>query len=117
MSALGSRIFTSAPFGPGVSMQNLAEWSSLAHVQLLGRVAAGLGVDIDIEEAYRLDSFERLLQYIERQRWPGGGAPAASATSSAASRRAAASCSRRSAGSISRRSRRKSAAKRGTRAS
>ncbi|OJB17301.1 fatty acid--CoA ligase [Burkholderia ubonensis] len=84
LSALGSRIFTSAPFGPGVSMQNLAEWSSLAHVQLLGKVAAEFGVDIDIEEAYRLDSFERLLQYIERQRGPGGDAPHASATPDAA---------------------------------
>lgn len=81
LSALGSRIFTSAPFGPGVSMQNLAEWSSLAHVQLLGRVAAEFGVDIDIEEAYRLDSFERLLHYIERQRGPGDEAPPASAAS------------------------------------
>lgn len=84
LSALGSRIFTSAPFGPGVSMQNLAEWSSLAHVQLLGRVAAEFGVDIDIEEAYRLDSFERLLHYIERQRGPGDEAPPASAASATA---------------------------------
>ncbi|AOJ03974.1 fatty acid--CoA ligase [Burkholderia mayonis] len=80
LSALGSRIFTSAPFGPGVSMQNLAEWSSLAHVQLLGKVAAEFGIDIDIEEAYRLDSFERLLHYVERQREAGGDAPQASAT-------------------------------------
>ncbi|MCZ2900453.1 AMP-binding protein [Burkholderia thailandensis] len=85
LSALGSRIFTSAPFGPGVSMQNLAEWSSLAHVQLLGKVAAEFGVDIDIEEAYRLDSFERLLQYIERRREPGGDTPPASSTPDAAS--------------------------------
>nr|WP_216613547.1 AMP-binding protein [Burkholderia thailandensis] len=85
MSALGSRIFTSAPFGPGVSMQNLAEWSSLAHVQLLGKVAAEFGVDIDIEEAYRLDSFERLLQYIERRCEPGGDTPPASSTPDAAS--------------------------------
>ncbi|WP_324658066.1 AMP-binding protein [Burkholderia thailandensis] len=85
LSALGSRIFTSAPFGPGVSMQNLAEWSSLAHVQLLGKVAAEFGVDIDIEEAYRLDSFERLLQYIERRCEPGGDTPPASSTPDAAS--------------------------------
>lgn len=85
LSALGSRIFTSAPFGPGVSMQNLAEWSSLAHVQLLGKVAAEFGVDIDIDEAYRLDSFERLLQYIERRREPGGDTPPASSTPDAAS--------------------------------
>ncbi|RXV64356.1 fatty acid--CoA ligase [Burkholderia stabilis] len=84
LSALGSRIFTSAPFGPGVSMQNLAEWSSLAHVQLLGKVAAEFGVDLDIEEAYRLDSFERLLRYIERQRGPDGDASQASAPDAAA---------------------------------
>ncbi|WP_038749577.1 AMP-binding protein [Burkholderia sp. ABCPW 111] len=80
LSDLGSRIFTSAPFGPGVSMQNLAEWSSLAHVQLLGKVAAEFGIDIGLEDAYRLDSFERLLHYIERQRGPAGDAPPAGAT-------------------------------------
>lgn len=64
LADLGNQLFRTASFGPGVSMQNLAEWSSLAHVQLLGRIAAEFDVDIDLDDAYRLDSFERLLQYL-----------------------------------------------------
>jgi acyl-CoA synthetase (AMP-forming)/AMP-acid ligase II len=65
--AIGNAVIGTRHFGPGSSMQRLGDWSSLKHVQLLGKIAAEFGVDIELEDAYKLDSFERLMQHIESQ--------------------------------------------------
>ncbi len=64
---IGNAVIGTRDFGPGASMQTLGDWSSLKHVQLLGKVAAEFGVDIELEDAYKLDSFDRLAQHIESQ--------------------------------------------------
>ncbi|WKB55880.1 AMP-binding protein [Eleftheria terrae] len=67
LQQLGRQVLGTEAFGPGASMASLGAWTSLKHVQLLGRLAEAFDLDIELEEAYRLDSFERLLQYIEQQ--------------------------------------------------
>ncbi|MBL8235486.1 MAG: hypothetical protein JNL98_43730, partial [Bryobacterales bacterium] len=69
---IGRRVLETEHFGPGATMESLPEWTSLRHVLLLGEIAASFGADIRIEDAYRLDSFARLIAHLQ----PGIAAPA-----------------------------------------
>jgi len=64
LMAVGKRILECEHFGPGMTMDSLPEWTSLKHVLLLGEIAERFKVPIEIEDAYRLDSFSRLLAHI-----------------------------------------------------
>ncbi|MBN3758346.1 acyl--CoA ligase [Paraburkholderia sp. Tr-20389] len=46
-------------------MMSLPAWTSLVHIQLLGEIAHEFGIDVELDEAYRLDTFERLHAWVE----------------------------------------------------
>lgn len=64
LKALGERVLGIPSFGSGASIDSLPAWTSLKHIMLLGEVAEEFGIDIELEEAYRLDSFDRLREYV-----------------------------------------------------
>lgn len=70
LTSLGNRVLETERFGKSSTMETLPEWTSLAHVQLLGELANEFSVDVEIEDAYRLDSFGLLRDYIAARLTP-----------------------------------------------
>nr|WP_221320213.1 class I adenylate-forming enzyme family protein [Chitinivorax tropicus] len=67
MIRLGNAVLESTRFGPDATIDSLPEWSSLKHVQLLNEMAREFGVNIPLEDAYRFDSYHRLLALVRQQ--------------------------------------------------
>ncbi|WP_218192029.1 MULTISPECIES: hypothetical protein [unclassified Pseudomonas] len=65
---LGQSLIPGGRFDSSASMTSLPEWTSIMHIQILSEVAHRFAIDIELKEAYRLDSFERLLAYIAVQK-------------------------------------------------
>jgi acyl-CoA synthetase (AMP-forming)/AMP-acid ligase II/acyl carrier protein len=61
---IGRKVVSPQHFNAASTMTNLPEWTSLMHIQLLGEVAHAFEIDIELDEAYRLDSFERLCTCV-----------------------------------------------------
>lgn len=49
--------------------ENLEEWDSLAHVQLIAALEETFGIEIDPEEGIDLENFKMILNFI-RNRYP-----------------------------------------------
>ena len=53
-----------AQFDSSVNMSSTPEWDSLNHVQLLSAIEKKFGVEISPDEAFKLTSADRLVQYL-----------------------------------------------------
>ncbi len=51
-------------FDSSVNMSSAPEWDSLNHVQLLSAIEKKFGVEISPDEAFKLTSADRLVQYL-----------------------------------------------------
>jgi acyl carrier protein len=45
-------------------MRSTPEWDSLNHVQLLSAIEKKFGIEISADEAFKLTSADRLVQYL-----------------------------------------------------
>jgi len=64
ISSLATQILQIPQFDSTVSMSSTPEWDSLAHVQLLGAIEKKFGVEVGPDDAFKLTSADRLVQYL-----------------------------------------------------
>jgi acyl carrier protein len=64
VSPIATQILQIPQFDSSVNMSSTPEWDSLNHVQLLSAVEKKFGVEISPDEAFKLTSADRLVQYL-----------------------------------------------------
>jgi len=61
LSLVGNQTFGVTDFKAGSTMESMAEWDSLKHLQLLGNLESEFGLQIQMEDAIRMISFDAIL--------------------------------------------------------
>lgn len=51
-------------FDSSVNMTSTPEWDSLAHIQLLSAIERKFGIQVSPDDAFKLTSADRLVQYL-----------------------------------------------------
>ena len=51
----------------GSNPENLEEWDSLAHVQIIAGLEEVFGIEIDPEEGIELESFRMVCDFVEKK--------------------------------------------------
>jgi acyl carrier protein len=64
ISPIATQILQIPQFDSSVSMGSTPEWDSLNHVQLLSAIEKKFGLEISPDEAFKLTSADRLVQYL-----------------------------------------------------
>jgi len=64
VSPIATKILQIPQFNSSASMTSIPEWDSLAHVQLLSAIEKKFGIEISPDDAFKLTSAERLMQYL-----------------------------------------------------
>ncbi len=64
ISPLAEQVLQIERFDSTITMMSTPSWDSLAHVQLLSGVERQFGIEIDGDDAFRLTSAEKLVQYV-----------------------------------------------------
>ena len=64
VSPIATQILQVPQFDSSVNMSSTPEWDSLNHVQLLSAIEKKFGVEISPDEAFKLTSADRLVQYL-----------------------------------------------------
>jgi len=64
VSPIAIQILQIPTFDSSVNMSSTPEWDSLNHVQLLSAIEEKFGIEISPDEAFKLTSADRLLQYL-----------------------------------------------------
>jgi acyl carrier protein len=64
VSPVAMQILQIPRFDSSVNMSSTPEWDSLNHVQLLSAIERKFAVEISPDEAFKLTSADRLMQYL-----------------------------------------------------
>ena len=64
VSPIATQILQIPQFDSSVTMTSTPEWDSLNHVQLLSAIERKFAVEISPDEAFKLTSGDRLVQYL-----------------------------------------------------
>lgn len=64
ISPIATQILQIPQFDSSVNMRSTPEWDSLNHVQLLSAIEKKFGIEISPDEAFKLTSAARLVQYL-----------------------------------------------------
>ena len=64
VSPIARQILQIPQFDSSVNMSSTPEWDSLNHVQLLSAIERKFAVEISPDEAFKLTSADRLVQYL-----------------------------------------------------
>jgi len=64
VSPIATQVLQIPQFDSGVNMSSTPEWDSLNHVQLLSDIERKFAVEISPDEAFKLTSADRLVQYL-----------------------------------------------------
>ncbi len=64
VSPIATQILQIPQFDSSVTMTSTPEWDSLNHVQLLSAMERKFAVEISPDEAFKLTSADRLVQYL-----------------------------------------------------
>jgi acyl carrier protein len=64
ISPIATKILQIAQFNTSVNMGSTPEWDSMNHVQLLSAIEKKFGIEISPDEAFKLTSADRLVQYL-----------------------------------------------------
>jgi acyl carrier protein len=64
VSPLAESVLQIPQFDETTDMISTPAWDSLRHIQLLSAVERKFGIEIDADDAFRLTSAERLVQYL-----------------------------------------------------
>jgi acyl carrier protein len=65
VSPIATQILQIPTFDSGVNMSSTPEWDSLNHVHLLSAIEKRFGIEISPDEAFKLTSADRLVQYLD----------------------------------------------------
>jgi len=65
VSPVAEQVLAIPQFSSSISMNTTPSWDSLNHVRLLSAVEKKFGIEIDANEAFKLTSAERLVQYVQ----------------------------------------------------
>ena len=65
VSPIATQILQIPTFDSGVNMSSTPEWDSLNHVQMLSALEKKFGIEISPDEAFKLTSADRLVQYLD----------------------------------------------------
>lgn len=66
VSPIATQILQIPQFDSSVSMSSTPEWDSLNHVRLLSAIEKKFSIEISQDEAFKLTSADRLVQYLHR---------------------------------------------------
>lgn len=66
VSPIAEQVLKIPKFDSSVSMNSVAAWDSLKHIQLLSAIERKFGIEIDGDDAFKLTSADRLVQYLHR---------------------------------------------------
>ena len=64
VSPIATQILQIPQFDSSENMSSTPEWDSLNHVQLLSAIEKKFGIEISADEAFKLTSADRLVQYL-----------------------------------------------------
>ena len=64
ISPLATQILQIPRFDSSVNMTSNPEWDSLAHVQLLSAMEKKFAIEVSPDDAFKLTSADRLVQYL-----------------------------------------------------
>jgi acyl carrier protein len=64
ISPLAEQVLQIERFDSSISMMSTPSWDSLTHIRLLSGVERQFGIEIDGDDAFRLTSAEKLVQYL-----------------------------------------------------
>ena len=64
VSPIATQILQIPQFDSSVNMSSTPEWDSLNHVQLLSAIEKKFGIEISVDEAFKLTSADRLVRYL-----------------------------------------------------
>jgi len=64
VSPIATQILQIPQFDSSVNMSSTPEWDSLAHIQLLSAIEKKFGIEISVDEAFKLTSADRLVRYL-----------------------------------------------------
>ncbi len=64
ISPIATQILHISDFDSGVNMAFTPEWDSMNHVQLLSAIENKFGIEISPDDAFKLTSADRLVQYL-----------------------------------------------------
>jgi acyl carrier protein len=70
VSPLAEQVLQIAKFDETTNMISTPAWDSLRHIQLLSAVERRFGIEIDGDDAFRLTSAERLIEYLHNRLQP-----------------------------------------------
>lgn len=66
ISPIAQQVLRVPKFDSSVSMASVPAWDSLKHIQLLSAVERKFGIEIEGDDAFKLTSADRLVQYLHR---------------------------------------------------
>lgn len=66
LSIIFSEVLGIAHFSPGIEMEQVAEWDSLKHIQLLAAIEESFGIEIQFEDAITMISGAAIVSKIEQ---------------------------------------------------
>ena len=64
VSPMAAQILRVPRFDSAVNMHSTPEWDSLNHVRLLSAIEKKFSIEIGAEEAFKLTSADRLVEYL-----------------------------------------------------
>ena len=64
VSPIATQILQIPQFDSSVNMSSTPEWDSLSHVRLLSAIEKKFDIEISADEAFKLTSSDRLVQYL-----------------------------------------------------
>lgn len=64
VSPLAEQVLQILKFDESASMLSTPAWDSLRHIQLLSAIERRFGIEIDADDAFRLTSADKLIQYL-----------------------------------------------------
>lgn len=70
VSPLAEKVLLIPKFDETTNMVSTPAWDSLRHIQLLSAVERRFGIEIDGDDAFRLTSAERLIEYLHNRLQP-----------------------------------------------
>ena len=64
ISPIATKLLQIPEVTSSASMTSTPEWDSLAHVQLLSAIEKKFGIEVSPDDAFKLTSADRLVQYL-----------------------------------------------------
>jgi acyl carrier protein len=64
ISPIAVQVLQIPGFDSSVTMNSTPEWDSLAHVQLLSAIERKFAIEISADEAFKLTSADKLVNYL-----------------------------------------------------